>query len=77
MQTMPSANRTKFTKQQREAALTLYEKGYGEYRLFPYCSRNKPYWHLVEIGIAVMDFGPRGSWLRTYYFLPLWEDPVC
>lgn len=67
----------KLTKQQHNAAVCLFEKEYGPFLMFPKCGMNRPYWRLVEMGLAEFDFGPRNSWLSTYCFMPLWTDPVC
>lgn len=44
------------------------------YRTMP---RNKSMWALVDHGLATWGFGPSGSWLRTYGFMPVWTDPIC
>ena len=62
---------------QREVAIEIHAEGYREFYMFPYAGRNKPSWRLVELGLAEMDMGPRGSWLMTYCFMPVWSDPIC
>lgn len=74
---MQTTHLAKLTKRQREVALTLFETGYVNYYTFPYGGRNKPCWALVNMGLAKMDFGPRGDWLQSYCFMPVWSDPVC
>lgn len=29
------------------------------------------------MGLAYMDFGPKGEWLQSYGYMPIWSDPVC
>lgn len=75
---MKSSTQTMLSPKQREHA----ERMFGEaqevpFYMFPYCGRNKASWKLVAMGLAEFDFGPRGAWLQTYCFMPLWSDPVC
>lgn len=73
-----SAPRKSLTHRQRVLAEHLFEHQYGLFRTaFGRSQSNRPYWHLVSLGLARMDFGPDGSWLKTYCFMPLWSDPVC
>ena len=67
----------KLTKQQRKIAETIFELGYAPYHTFPICAANRPCWRLVKMGLAYMDFGPKGEWLQSYGFMPIWSDPVC
>lgn len=62
---------------QREYAEYIFEHGYKAIQTFPYSARNRPCWHLVSMGLAEMDFGPRNEWLQSYGFMPIWSDPVC
>jgi hypothetical protein len=39
-------------------------------------TRYRPLWTLVDMGLVEFDFGPVGSWLMTYGFMPKWGDPV-
>lgn len=71
---MPSP---KLTDAQYNAASIMFDGGSYNYYLFPFAGRNKPAWRLVEMGIATFDFGPRGSWLQSYCFMPVWSDPIC
>ena len=64
--------------QQREYLLVIREG----FVIFPPrtprgLTRYKPLWALVEMGLIDFGFGPKGSWLQTYGFYPLWTDPVC
>lgn len=68
---------TMLSRKQREYAEYIFEFGYKSYNTFPYSAENRPCWHLVSMGIAIMDFGPSGSWLQSYSFMPVWGDPVC
>lgn len=68
---------TMLSRKQREYAEYIFEHGYKHMPSFPYVAENRPCWHLVSMGLAVMDFGPRGSWLKCYGFMPVWSDPVC
>lgn len=67
----------RLTARQRYYAEQIFEKEYSAYNLFPWAARNRPKWKLVEMGLAEFDFGPRGSWLMTYCFMPVWSDPIC
>ena len=67
----------KLTKQQNDVAKACFEEEYYPFRMFPRCGKNKPAWKLVEMGLFEFDFGPRGAWLQTYCFMPVWGDPVC
>lgn len=67
----------KLTKQQYKAAIIMFDSGSFEFYMFPFSNRNRPAWKLVEMGLAIHDFGPRGAWLITYCFMPIWSDPVC
>lgn len=68
----------KLTPKQRELVEDLQTKGFiihgTGYRSM---TRNKPLRVLEEMGLCHFDFGPAGSWLTTYGFMPLWSDPVC
>lgn len=56
----------------------MFENGWVPYRVGPgRMQRNRPLWKLVEMGLGHMDFGPSGSWLKSYCFMPVWSDPVC
>lgn len=68
--------RQSLSGEQIEAALEIHETGYREFYMFPYAGRNKPAWKLVDMGLAIMDFGPRNSFLMTYCFMPVWSDPI-
>ncbi len=66
------------TKAMKREALLIFERGYTmqplSYRGLP---RNRPLWKLVNMGLAEFDSGPRGSWLKSVGFMPLWSDPIC
>ncbi len=68
----------KLTPAQKREALKLFEVGFIEwptsYRGLP---RHKPLGHLVDLGLADIQLGPLGSWLKTYCYMPVWSDPVC
>lgn len=66
------------TPAQRRELLLMHEHGFT---VSPNQSprgltRYKPLWALCKQGLAEFEFGPRGSWLKTYCFLPLWGDPI-
>lgn len=67
----------RLTKAQYREALDLFEHEYTRhfmsYRQMP---RNRPLWYLVELGLAEFASGPRGSWLKSQGFMPLWSDPI-
>lgn len=66
------------SKSQRRNAELMFESGSVPFRVGPgRMQRNRPLWHLVSLGLAEMEFGPRGSWLKSYCFMPVWSDPVC
>lgn len=66
------------TKTQRWNAELMLDNGWVPYRVGQgRMQRNRPLWKLVEMGLAHMDFGPSGSWLKSYCFMPVWSDPVC
>lgn len=68
----------KLTKSQRANAERIFERGFVDYYVGSgRMQRNWPCWNLVKMGLVIMDFGPRGSWLKTYVFMPLWSDPIC
>lgn len=66
-----SRPRVKALKQLHEVGHVRHFHGAGVMQ------RNRPYWALVELGLAEFDFGPRGQMFTTYCFMPLWSDPVC
>ncbi len=68
---------TMLSPNQRKVAESLFHKGYYFYRTFPYGGKNKPAWKLCELGLAEWGIGPKGSFLQTYCFMPVWTDPVC
>jgi hypothetical protein len=65
----------KLTRQQREFLAEVREAGYVLFATFPRCQRNKCGWRLVDLGLLVCEFGPRGSFLQTYCFM-LPEEPA-
>lgn len=71
--------RNHLTAAQHRAAVLLFEKGYvihnSSFHNQP--QSNRPYWALVEMGLADFDFGPRNSWLKCQGFMPVWSDPIC
>ena len=69
---------SKLTRQQRNWAMTMFSDGYVFYTSnLRTAQRNKCLWRLVALGLADFRFGPSGSWLKTYCFMPLWTDPIC
>jgi len=67
------------TPAQRRELLGVWESGFV---IMPSRSpsgltRYKPLWALVEMGLLQFGIGPRGSWLQTYGYSPLWQDPIC
>lgn len=66
------------TPSQRKWANEIFETGFVEFGSWSHRPQsNRAMWTLVVLGIVEMDFGPRGSWLKTQGFMPLWSDPVC
>lgn len=73
---MPSP---RLTPAQRKELLLIHEHGFS---FFPSRSprgltRYKPLWALVDMGLLTWGFGPKGSFLKTYCFMPAWTDPIC
>jgi hypothetical protein len=66
------------TPAQRRECLLIYEKGFITMpsRTPRGLTRYRPLWTLVDMGLVEFDFGPVGSWLMTYGFMPKWGDPV-
>lgn len=67
------------TPAQRRELLNLHEQGFVimPSRTPRGLTRYKPLWALCELGLADFGMGPPGSWLQTYGFFPLWDDPIC
>lgn len=60
----------RLTRQQRAFHQELQTKGFVAHRTrFGASQRNRCGWKLVELGAAVFDFGPRGSFLQTQGFM--------
>lgn len=69
---------SRLTPAQRKEALILYSVGYVIWPLsYRGLTRHKPLRSLENMGLAHVDWGPPGSWLFTYCYLPVWSDPVC
>jgi hypothetical protein len=70
--------REKLTPAQRREAFLIFEQGFV---VMPARSprgltRYKPLWALHNLDLVTFDFGPVGSWLKTYGFGAKWTDPV-
>jgi len=75
---MSMSSGSRLTPSQRHNAELMFEQGWIPFRVGPgRMQRNIPMWTLVKLGLAEFDWGPRGSWLKTYSFLPVWSDPIC
>ncbi len=74
---MPSPEK-KLTSAQLKELKILHE---FEYIIWPTSyrglTRHKPLQYLVDIGLAQIGDGPKGSWLKTICYMPLWSDPIC
>lgn len=66
------------TKAQMRELRLLHEEGFAVMpaRTPRGLTRYKPLWALVAKGYAEFGWVPRGSWLKTYGFYPIWTDPV-
>lgn len=61
----------KLTEAQRAGLERLLHDGFVEHvTILRKCQANKPYWRLVELGLAEFKFGPEASFLKTQGFMP-------